>query len=60
MDEDFEDEEVLYTVEKILDFKQNQHGKFYKLKWLGYPESEANWEHEDQLAMPKKKTFSDS
>lgn len=44
------DEEEEYVVSKILDHFRDKTGKdYYRIKWEGYPVSQATWEPEDHL-----------
>lgn len=38
-----------YVVQKILDKKKKNNRIYYKIKWKGYPESEATWESRANL-----------
>lgn len=35
--------EKLYEPEKILEARKDKHGWFYRIKWVGYKESESTW-----------------
>ena len=41
----------IYVIETIFDMKMKDDGKYYQVKWLNFPDSEATWEPEE--AIPK-------
>ena len=47
--------EIEYEIEKITDKRINLNGKIeYKIKWLGYSDTESSWEPADQLYNAKE------
>ena len=39
----------VYRVERILQMVNTAAGRMYRIKWFGYPESQATWEHERNI-----------
>ena len=44
-----EDEEDVYEVESIIDFRKNRGGVKYRVRWVGYTEFNYTWETFDKL-----------
>ena len=43
------DGENEYTVERILEIQNTAAGRMYRIKWFGYPMSQASWVKESMI-----------